>query len=161
MKVPFQLKVKSGKSVTVEQAEVRHYRTAKRLEGKYLQNTNEKGGATFVSYFIKNRSAEGKISESGRIYTGIAICSCSDNFGKRYGRRLAELRAISNYRVRNGETPFDDITIDTIADFEKDIKIAKSKIKRIKPSEHNAKKIEALETEIEIKENHIDDLWGI
>ena len=93
MKVPFDLRVKSGKTVTVVQAEVRHYRTAKKLRGKYLENSNEKGGATFVSYYIKNNEGE-----NGRIYTGFAICSYSDNFGRRYGRRIAELRAINNKR---------------------------------------------------------------
>jgi hypothetical protein len=47
------------------------------------------------------------------------ICSYNDNFGKAYGRRLAEIRLINNYRVRNNLTKLEEDEISSIVEIEK------------------------------------------
>ena len=78
MKVPFQLKISKDKSVTVEQAEVRHLRAVKKFDRGYDKKVvHEMGGSSHVSFYIKNSDNKG----AGRIYVGIASCSFSDNYG--------------------------------------------------------------------------------
>ena len=155
MKVPFQLRIGEKEKIQVELAEIEHYRTAKRNEdGIFTDESDEKGGATYVSYYIKN-----KFNDKGRIYTGFAICSYSDKFGRKYGRRVAELRLINKYRRRNKMPCFSNEELQDIIDYEYQLKIDRGHLNKLIPTEFNQQKIHNLAYKVDSQEQALEAIW--
>lgn len=141
MLVPFKLKVKNNLEVDVEIAEIKH-----------IKGPAERGGMTWLSYYIKQ-------GDKGRIYTGIAQCSKRDNFARRFGRRMAELRAIDNYRVRNGLEGLSHDAMVAIVENELNIRILKGKLKNFKVTEYNQDRKLELERQLTAREEFLERIW--
>lgn len=134
MKTPFQLKIQNNLNVTVDQAEINYNRGY----GKSI--------FTGLSYLIDNK-----------IYTGFSNCVPQDQFNKKYGRRLAELRLINNYRKRININKIPVMVLEEILDIEFYIKDKVNKLKYLNNKKEkyvNSNSIIKLNKNIEVALEH-------
>ena len=115
MKAPFSLKITKHNNVIVNEAKVQYFR-------KERNKVSAKGGSTFLVYLINNDKNKEKM------YHGIAICSIKDNFSRKFGKRLAELRIINSIRKINNYNIIQPDKLVEIIETENDINICKNKI---------------------------------